>query len=330
MANALKEAPSKREGVISKPKTEAEKLAELADITLSQVFDTQKKYMFELVTKNPERELPVINMATKRPMAHVEFKPYQNMVLTSQIVWNGKGILSDKVWNGRRMLRYYDGCESIFVDEQPKDKDTIEQLIKQTDTNKYAFRDGKFGAYGDERMLLLYLFICSWNNESPFRTRTAQGIFVPSNKDKQATLESMKLDMIEEALAYAREASETKMMIHANYLGVPMTDWDSGNELTTREIRTAYRMKAREDAKLFIDSYGDKTIETRYYIDRALQEGLIDVKTNPNVAAWKGSGSKICDISGLKSNEAIGDRLLENSQTEEGNEFTVQLRAIYN
>jgi len=322
MANATT-APLKKEGATQTKQSPEE-------IALSQVFDTEKKYMFELAVKNPERELPVINMVTKRPIAHINFKPYQNMVLTSQIVWNGKGILSDKVWTGRRMLRYYDGCETIFVDEQPKDKDTIEQLIKQTDNTKYAFREGKFGCYGDERMLLLYLNICSWNVESPFRTRTAHGIFVPSNKDKQATLESLKLDMIEEALAYAREATDQKMIIHANYLGIPMTDWDSGNDLSMKEIRTAYRMKAREDAKGFIDSYGNKVIEIKYYIDKALEQGLISNKFNPNKATWQNSNTEICDISGLKSREAISDKLLEYSQLEDGNEFVIQLRAIYN
>lgn len=321
MAQAVLTAPSKKEGATTLSKEE---------IALSQVFDTERRYMFELAVKNPEREHPVINMVTKRPALHQEFPPYRNIVLTSQVVWNGRGILSPSTWTGRRMLRYYDGCETIFVDEQPKDKDTIEQLIKQTNHDKYAFRDGKFGCFGDERMLLLYLSICSWNGESEFRTRTAQAIFIPSDKYKAAQSESDQLDMIEDALKYAKEATDDKMHIHAHFLGIPTMDFDSGNDLSTKEIRTAYRKRAREDAKYFVETYGNRAIETKYYIDKALLDGQIDYRTNPNKAVWKQSGAEICDISGLKSHEAVADKLFEISQTSEGSEFQVQVKSLYN
>jgi hypothetical protein len=57
---------------------------------LSQQFDVDKKYMFQLAEELPEREHPVIDMVTKRPAPHKKFSPYRNIVFTSQIVWNGK------------------------------------------------------------------------------------------------------------------------------------------------------------------------------------------------------------------------------------------------
>lgn len=319
MANAeTLTAPSKKERATVQTKEE---------IALSQVFDTQKKYMFELVSKNPERELPVIDMVNKRPIQHIDFKPVQNIVLTAQVVWNGQ----------RRMLRYYDGCTSIFQDEQPKEKEMIDQLIKQTNKQRYRFLMGKFGCYGDERMLLLYLNICSWNGESEFRTRTADSIFIPSNQDKIATIESNRLDQQEEALKLAKEATETKMMMHVHYLNslppfnaIATVDWDSGNDLSQKEIRTAYRKVALSDPSNFIESYGNKAIEMKYYIDKALQQGLISNKFNANKATWASSNAEICDISGLRTNEGISEKLLEFSQLEEGSEFAVQLKALYN
>lgn len=274
--------------------------------------------MFELAEQNLERELPVIDMITKRPAPHKKFKPFQNIVFTSQIVWNGQ----------RRMIRYYDGCSSIFVDEQPKDKDTIDQFIKQTAQRN--FLEGKFGANGDEMMLLLYLNICSWNGDSLFRTRTANTIFIPVNADKRATAESLKLDQTETALEYAKTASLTKMMIHAEYLNIPVEDYDSGNELTEKEIRIAYRKEALRNSAEFITSYGNKSLETRYYIKKAFGSGVISNKNNPNRAVWNSSGKEICDISGLKSPEAICDKIFEFSQLEDGQEFEIQLKALYN
>lgn len=288
------------------------------DLVLSQTFEVGKKYMFELAEQNPERELPVIEVQGQksRISPHKKFKPFQNIVFTSQIVWEGK----------RRMLRYYDGCDTIFADLQPKEKDVIDQFIKQT--TRRNFIDGKFGCFGEEYWLLMYMNICSWNTDSPFRTRTASSIFKSVNGERIATVESSKLDQTEKALQLAKEATEVKMRIHADYLGISTIDFDSNNELTEKEIRTAYRKEALRNSDYFIESYGNKSIEVKYYIDQALQKGLINNKFNANKATWGSSNTEICDISGLKSPEAIAQRLFEFSQSEDGQEFLIQLKAI--
>lgn len=281
-------------------------------------FDPDIKYMFQLAQENMQRELPVIDVREKRAMPHQRFKPYQNMVMTSQIIWNG----------GRVVIRYYDGCESIFVSQQPKEKDVVDQFIAQT--QKRRFLEGKFGCNGDDKMLLLYLYICSWNTESEFRTKTATGIFVPVNKSKLALAESSILDEQEKALSYAREASLQKMMIHADYLEIPLLDFDSGNELTEKEIRIEYRKAALRNAPKFLESYGNKALEIKYYIKKALDSKVITNTFNANKATWGTSNSVICDISGLRSTEAIAQKVFEFSQTEEGDEFKIQLTALYN
>lgn len=290
------------------------------DEYLEMEFDVSKKYMFQLATENPKRELPVIGMIGQQAVQepHKKFKPFQNLVFTSQIVWKGQ----------RRMIRYYDGCTTIFVDEQPKDREEIKEFIAQT--RRRDFLNGKFGAYGDERMLLLYMMICSWNAESPFRTRSADAIFVPVDNVKTSKAEELKIEEQEQALKLAKEASKTKMMIHANYLGIPFMDYDSGNEYGEDEIRVEYRKAALRDASGFIESYGNKAIEMKYYINKALEQGLISNKFNPNKATWAKSNSEICDISGLRSNESIAEKLFEFSQLEDGAEFQIQLKALFN
>lgn len=284
---------------------------------LLQEFDAGKKYMFELAVEAPVRHYPVIDMRTQRPVPHKKFKPLHNMVMTSQIVWNGQ----------RRIIRYYDGCTSLFTDKQPKEKELIEQLILQSSPKKFI--DGKIGFYGDERMLLIYAYMCSWNVDSPFRTRTADGIFRSVDTGAMADSKAAKIDMIELALKYAKEASETKMRIHADFLGISSTDWDSGNEKVEKEIRAEYKEKAMDDPYHFVESYGNKAIEVKYYIDKALLDKTIDSVYNPNKATWGSSHSEIVDISGLRSHEAISQRLFEYSQSEEGADFLVQLKALY-
>ncbi len=284
---------------------------------LSQTFDTNKTYIFELAAKSMERTHPIYNLRTKRNEPHKPFKPSQNLILSSQIVWDGQ----------RVNIRYYDGCDSIFQQEQPKEKEVVDQLIQQT--KRLRFLQGRLNVKGYDRMLLLYMMICSWNAESDFRTSTANAIFIPLNAEKKAIALSASMDNIEKALGYAKDATETKMLVHCNFLGIPVNDWDSGNALTPKEIRAAYRKYALNNADDFIRSYGDNTLETKYYIDKALKDGVINNKLNPNKAAWGNSNTPICDISGLTSNEAIGERLFQYSKEEGGDEFVIQLKAIY-
>lgn len=317
MANAVAPAPSKDEiieiGGLKVKKGSNEHLY------LSMDFDAGKKYMFELASKVPEREIApveVFNRQTFR-LKHRPYNAYQNIVLTSQIVWGGQRVI----------IRYYDGCDSIFVSQQPKEKDIIDQLIGQT--KRRAFLEGKFGIFGDEKMLLLYMMICSWNADSPFRTRTSTPIFISMDRSKAITAESKKLDAIAEALELAKKASETKMFIHGGYLGISEIDDDSGNQLTPEEFRVEYRKRASGNPVPFIESYGNKAIEVRYYINKAFSSGLINNKHNPNKATWGERNTEVCDISGLRSSEAICDRIFEFSQTAEGEEFVIQLKAIY-
>lgn len=304
MANAVTTAPLKRDN------------GEKERDALAQEFDTTKKYVFQLAVESMELDKPVIDARNNRALPHKPHKPYQNLIMTSQIVWNG----------GRIGIRYYDGCESIFISEQPKEKDVVDQLIQQT--KRRGFNEGKLIVEGFDRMLLLYLSVCSWNTESPFRTSTANGIFFAANADKRATRESDRLDKMEEAMKYAREATLTKMKVHSAYLGIALSDYDSGNELSEKELRTAYRKEASRDPQRFIESYGNKTLEIKHYIDQALQKGTIHNKFNPNKATWGTSNNVICDVSGLKSPEALSQRLFEFSQTDDGSDFLIQLKAI--
>lgn len=315
MAHAsAKEAPLKEKGAENTPQKKWQKEEDF----LAQTFDADKKYMFELAEENPERQLPVIDMHTKRPAGQPKFRPYQNIVFTAHIIWKGQ----------RRMVRYYDGCDSIFMDEQPKDKDTIEQYIRQT--RRREFVDGKWGCYGDERQLLLFMYIASWNSESEFRTRSANIVYKPCNSAKRATAESAKLDLTERALELAKEATYSKILVHADYLGIPLKDFDSDNDLSEEEVRTAYRLEALRNAKVFVESYGNKKLETKYFIKKAMASGSIDYTGTPNKAVWKFSGRIIKDISGMTSFAAVLESLFEHSQLDEGQEFNVQVTALFN
>lgn len=312
MANAVKSAPLKNSSLWAKEEEYVK------DGQIVKEYDPAKKYVFRLTSISQDLLHPVIDMRTKRVAPKKNFKPFQNLVFTSQIVWKDQ----------RTNIRYYDGCTSIFVSEQPSEKELVDQLNRQT--QRRNFIDGHLVIEGYDKLLLLYMDICSWNTESPFRTSTATGIFVPMNPDKAAKEQTAKIDLIEEALKLAKEADVNKMEYHSSYLGISKVDYVSGNPLNPSEIRANYRKYAMENPSKFIETYGNKSIEVKYYIDKALLDGIISNRFNPNKATWGTSNNEICDISGLKSSEAISEKLFEFSQTEDGSDFLIQLKSIFN
>jgi hypothetical protein len=326
MANAeTSTAPLKKEGA-KEIRVEidtffpAEKVIENSKehLALTQVFDTGRKYMYQLANENEQRQNPVIMIqnGVSHVVSHKKYITQRNIIFSSQIVWEGQ----------RRNIRYYDGCTTLFVDKQPQDKDAIAQAI--SNTKKHNFIEGKAGFYGEERMLLLYLNICSWNVDSPFRTQRADGIFRSLDQNKAAEETSLRVDQMERALSMAKDASQEKMLIHAEFLEIPTMDWDSDNAYTPKEIRAKYREYAINNPSHFIETYGNKNIEVEYRIKKALEKGTITNKNNPNKATWGSKGTVICDISGLKSQEAIAKKIFEYSQTDEGSEFLMQLKAL--
>lgn len=321
MANAIKAPLKKEKEFIEIELGDTKELVEVGSLehqVLTQEYDSEKKYMFEIAALNEQRDIPIIDLDSRRTVSTPKYKPFgPNIILTSQIVWKKQ----------RRQVRYYDGCTTIFADKQPQDKELMQELMKGTNKDRLHFVQGKFGAFGYERLLLLYLNIASWNDESPFRTNNASAVYRAVNAEKLATKESQQLDLQEKAFDTAKSASLTKMLIHAAYLGITTQDFDSGNERTELEIRTDYRKFALKHPVEFLDSYGNETLEVKYFIQKAWEGGLMNRENNPNVAQWK-SGKVICDISGLQSLEGIVSKIYEFSQTPEGEEFSIQLKAL--
>jgi hypothetical protein len=278
--------------------------------------DINTKYVYVLAEKNEKRGR--IYDEHGNPRGEAEYKPRRNLLLRNSIKWpGGKDPFSGKDRNpGRHLIRYYDGCTTLFIDDQPKDKETIDALV--ANTRELSFLHGYLSVYGYETLLKNYMDWCSYNGESPYKIPTTD-----------AKIEAEELDLAEHAMKLAKEAKENKMMVHAQYLGVPFLDDKTGNQRSPDAIRTSYRMVAKNDPSKFIKSYNDKSIETATHIQTALKTGAISTSLIPNKAIWASNNVEICDISGIKSNEGIAAKLLEFSQLPEGGAFDDQLRALY-
>lgn len=293
--------------------------------------DPFSKYMYILSKRNSPREAPVhiLEGGRERPYRGEEFKQFQNLLMRSSIVWDGKSPKppgwGDKFAPGRRMIRYYDGCESIYMDEQPKEKEIIEPLVQGTIGRE--FHKGELSVMGYDKMLKLYCDICSYNEESPYRVPSVRVIFKPVNPEFTAAQKNKHLDAKEEALKLAKDTKFNKMRMHANYLGIPETDPQTNQALSEEALRAYYREAADRDPVEFVRSYNDKKTEVKYFIEKAIETGIIGF--NLNTAIWKQSGAPICDMSGFASPEGKVQRLTEYASLGEGEEFATQIKALY-
>lgn len=292
----------------------------------SSVMDVNSKHTYVLSQKSQSRGMTYDDKNNLRP--DPEFPKQRNLLLRSSIIWpGGKDPFSgSQRAAGKYLIRFYDGCTSLFVDDQPKDRETIDQFVRST--RELLFQSGYIHIYGYDKMLITYLDWCSWNENSPYRVPTIDAIFKKLDADADREFESASVDEIELALKYAKEASEEKMIVHSKFLDVPEVDWRTGEKLSIKSIKTEYRKAALNDTKRFLQTYNDKTMHLRYWITKHMENGEISTKKVPNHAAWLKTGKVICDISGLTTPDVILHKLIEFSQTEEGAEFKSQLTQL--
>ncbi len=310
--------------------TAAEKRAKAAKLNFAPIVDEtidnddlSRKHVYVLAQKNEQLGM-VFNGRTNKPIGEKPYKPYQNLLTTCFINWDG----SDGKPRGKRLLRYYDGCTTLFADEQPQDKDLIAQLLQQTAPRR--FLNGYLEVFGYETMFRKYLDMCSYNVLSDFRTYTAPAIFMLLDAEADSVITIDEMDMLDKALQYAKEASKVKMVIHSRYLGVDEYDLRSGSKLSMEALRANYRKFAKENSKKFVDTFQDNSIEVKYLIQQALNDGKISTNDFPNKAVWANSKVEICEIGGLKSIAAIMEKVYDETQSgETAEEFVMQLKALY-
>lgn len=287
--------------------------------------DINRKYAYCLPTKNGKRPKGVYD-EKGNPIIEPDYMPRKNFLLRSSIFWpGGKDPFSGKERAaGKYLIRYYDGCSTLFVDEQPQDKETIAQFI--ANTREVNFLNGFMFIYGYDTMLKTYADWASWNGESKFRIPQVEIQYIPVDAEKQAQEEEIMIDEMENALLLAKKADVKKMKSHAKYLGVVFEDNITGLPISDSSLRIQYRKKAQENPREFINTYNDESIQVTNWIETALETGEISTTLIPNRAVWAKKGVEICDLSGLKSRESIVNKLVELAQDDE---FKNQLKGIY-
>jgi len=298
------------------------------DILELEQIEVDTRHCYVLAAKNEHRGMVFDDK--NRPRPDNEYPRQRNVLMRSSIIWPKDAkdpFVADKIrTKGRYLIRYYDGCSTLFVDDQPKDKEHIEQLARST--REQYFINGYWYVNDYDTMLKTYADWCSWNENSPYRVPSIDPIFKLLDIETEKKAEAEDLDAMEKALELAKKADKKKMLVHAKFLDVPTIHYITSQPLSEASVRTEYRKAAQSNPKHFIKTYNDKTLSVRFWIEKLLENGEISTTVVPNNAAWSKKGVVICDISGLKDKQLILNKLIEFSQTDEGKEFSEHLKSF--
>lgn len=293
-----------------------------------EIIDDQGKIVYVLCTKNEARGR--VYDVDGRPLKDPEYPRGRNLLLRSSVNWKGeKDPFTGKDRpKGRYLIRYYDGCTSLFIDDQPKDPTIMEPLV--AGTRKLSFEYGYLSIDEFDTMLKTYCDWASWNEGSPYKNRRVDSIFKLLDTETMRREESIKVDKIEEALALAKKAPVKHMRVHARYLEISEIDSQTMRALSDDAIRTEYRKAAMHNPDEFIKTFNDKSIHLKHWIGIAIASGELSTTIIPNRVVWAKVGVEVCDTTGLTTNEGILNKLIEFAKTEAGTEFRERLETLYN
>ncbi len=299
-------------------------MAEVKKVESLVDFDTDLKYSYEML-KRVEDSNNIFNEAGRK-VTPPKFKPKLNVLFESSVIWDGsKDPFSGKQRpQGKHYIRFYDGCTTLFKDDQPQQKEVIDTLLLSTD--KRYFDYGYIHVDGNDRLLKLYMDWASFNINSPFRNEKIDPIWKSVLGEADVLSEAQKLDLKDKAIEYAKTCKESKMLTHARFLDIPDTDIVTGAKYSPEAVRILYRKFASEKPEVFMKSFNDESVELKQKIKDSIYSGRISLGIIPNQAVWTQSGLPICDISGISENiNLVVAKIAEFALSGEGSEFMAKL-----
>jgi len=249
----------------------------------------------------------------RRRGADPEYPPYFSIPNTSIIKWK-KG----DTWTTRK-LQYLEGYHTIFADEQ---KDVPKEDLRNI-RNKPVFHFGEIRIPAYNKPLIDFLDLCSMNEGSENRRDNVPAIFkrVDEMKDKKQEMELMRKRL--DALNIATNSKEEDMLVHAEYLNIPLVDSATGSERDLELIRLEYQKVAQDKPVLFMESVNNPKMRTVALVKRAISDGHIYF--DKGIAKWSTSKAIITTI---PSDKERVEFLADFTYTDDGASFAATLKSL--
>ncbi len=223
--------------------------------------------------------------------------------------------------NSVRTIRLIRGASSIWMDEQEGFTPQYIQRNKQD----IIFNNGILRVPRTNRTLLNFLLNSDDYDKKENRMRNKKARYTLVNTAENESNELKKEEARLRAINFSMNASVEDMMIHAQYLGIGMTN-EYGEQKTIAKVRVEYANKAGANPDAFMKSAGTTISKVQFFVKKGIDDGHIDVSTKKGYACWK-DGAVICEIPlGKKAYESITEFAM--TKTKEANEFYETLKNV--
>lgn len=292
------------DGNIVEVEVTTEQSKEAATFIPEQVKKEKKPtyYEFELVEKFQ------INGNSGRPPF-----PESYIIKTTDVIY-------DADTKSERNIRYLEGVSTIFEDEQDKLSDSKK---KQRPEVKFVW--GRLRVPAAKTALVDFLIKSNMNKSNPHRLPEQQRAIyslIDNEAIEKANYKKFESEM--NATELAKSAPYDIMLPHAKYLGINIKDKE-GNFVTEMSLRPLYYNVANKMADLFLKTYNNPTVLSKFIVDRAVEKNLVNLTHMKGQAVWTETKTFICQIpDGKKPAEFLAEFCL----TEKGRDFYVELKSM--
>ncbi len=228
-------------------------------------------------------------------------------------------VIFDHVTGTEREIRYLEGVNTIWVDEQEKLSDS-----KKKQRPELRFVWGKMRVPAQKTALVHFLNVSNMNKANPHRMPESRAIFKLIDEDaiEQANYKKFESEM--NATELAKTAPYDIMLPHAKFLGINVKDKE-GNFVSEIALRPLYYNIANKMADTFIKTYNNPSVLSKFIVDRAVERNIINLTHIKGQAVWSDTKGFIVQIpDGKKPAEFLAEFCL----TEKGRDFYVEIKSM--
>jgi hypothetical protein len=228
-------------------------------------------------------------------------------------------VIFDAVTGTEREIRYLEGVNTIWVDEQEKLSDS-----KKKQRPELRFVWGKMRVPAQKTALVHFLNVSNMNKANPHRLPESRAIFklVDEEAIEQANYKKFESEM--NATELAKTAPYDIMLPHAKFLGINVKDKE-GNFVSEIALRPLYYNIANKMADTFIKTYNNPSVLSKFIVDRAVERNIINLTHIKGQAVWSDTKGFIVQIpDGKKPAEFLAEFCL----TEKGRDFYVEIKSM--
>lgn len=228
-------------------------------------------------------------------------------------------VIFDAETGTEREIRYLEGVNTIWVDEQEKLSDA-----KKKQRPEIRFVWGKMRVPAQKTALIHFLTVSNMNKGNKHRLPDSRAVYkiVDEEAIEQANYKKFESEM--NATELAKTAPYDIMLPHAKFLGINVKTKD-GEFLSEMALRPLYYNIANKMSETFLKTYSNPSVLSKFIIDRAVEKSIINLGHIKGQAVWSDTKTFICQIpDGKKPAEFLAEFCL----TEKGRDFYIELKSM--